>query len=234
MIWDRTSPVSTFQIGSLASRLADAEDRHAAALASLPPAQQASARNLIHYVALRQHDLSPLQEELTGLGLSSLGWREAQVLDSVHAVLRLLRRLQSPLLARRGRDAVPGAPGQRTRAAGETHPRPARQPADQPPGAHPRDHAFGAAGDPHFVRNCLARGMDCMRINCAHDDAVAWERMITHLRQAQRELGVTAGSSWTWPAPNCAPGRCRRGLRWCAGSRDAMTWGAGWNQPASG
>jgi pyruvate kinase len=31
--------------------------------------------------------------------------------------------------------------------------------------------------------------MDCMRINCAHDDATTWARMIEHLRRAERSLG---------------------------------------------
>jgi pyruvate kinase len=46
-----------------------------------------------------------------------------------------------------------------------------------------------AADNPELVRNLLASGMDVMRINCAHDDAAAWARMINHLRAAQRELG---------------------------------------------
>jgi hypothetical protein len=28
--------------------------------------------------------------------------------------------------------------------------------------------------------------MDCMRINCAHDDAGAWTRMLQHLRRAEQ------------------------------------------------
>jgi pyruvate kinase len=30
--------------------------------------------------------------------------------------------------------------------------------------------------------------MDCMRINCAHDNAAAWLRIIEHLRRAERSL----------------------------------------------
>src|SRR5271166_5164642 len=54
---------------------------------------QASARNLVHYVALRRHDIRDLQEELTANGLSSLGRAEADVLGAVDAVLRVLHRL---------------------------------------------------------------------------------------------------------------------------------------------
>lgn len=46
-----------------------------------------------------------------------------------------------------------------------------------------------AAEDPVLVRALLAHGMDCARINCAHDDAEVWGRMVAHLRSAERDLG---------------------------------------------
>ena len=52
-----------------------------------------SARNLLHYLALRRHDLRPLQLRLAGLGLSSLGRAESHVLATVDAVLVALHRL---------------------------------------------------------------------------------------------------------------------------------------------
>ena len=45
-----------------------------------------------------------------------------------------------------------------------------------------------AGADYALVRDLLAAGMDCMRINCAHDGAATWERMIHHLGKAKREL----------------------------------------------
>ena len=39
-----------------------------------------SARNLIHYLALRRRDIRQLQEQLAALGLSSLGRTESHVL----------------------------------------------------------------------------------------------------------------------------------------------------------
>jgi pyruvate kinase len=45
-----------------------------------------------------------------------------------------------------------------------------------------------AADDYRLVRDLMQAGMDCMRINCAHDDLAAWARMIEHLRRAEQEL----------------------------------------------
>ena len=52
-----------------------------------------SARNLIHYVALRNVDIRELQEELSQLGLSSLSTCEPHVMASLQAVRRALIRM---------------------------------------------------------------------------------------------------------------------------------------------
>jgi len=51
-------------------------------LAEVHPERINSARNLIHYLGLRQTDIRPLQESLGRLGLSSLGRLESHVLAS--------------------------------------------------------------------------------------------------------------------------------------------------------
>ena len=73
-----------------------------------------SALNFAHYLALRRHDLRPLQRKLMGLGISSLGRLESRVLVSLDAVIVALAALagdaacpcRSPsrgaLLSRRG------------------------------------------------------------------------------------------------------------------------------------
>jgi pyruvate kinase len=40
-----------------------------------------------------------------------------------------------------------------------------------------------------LIERLLANGMDCMRINCAHDDPVGWKQMIENLRRAEQALG---------------------------------------------
>src|SRR5664279_2659731 len=55
--------------------------------------RDASARNLLQYLALRGHDLSELQDPLVALGLSSLGGSEGHVQASVDAVLDTLGAL---------------------------------------------------------------------------------------------------------------------------------------------
>ena len=68
----------------------DLEDSCRTRLDAIPVRDRPSGRNLLHYLALRQHDLRDLQGELAGRGLSSLGRAEAHVLVTIDAVLRHL------------------------------------------------------------------------------------------------------------------------------------------------
>jgi pyruvate kinase len=153
------------------------------------PNYRDSARNLLHYLALRRRDLRPLQLRLASLGLSSLGRSESHVLATVDALLAILHRLvnrswQSPS------DVVPVpdfANGQRLLA----------EHTDALLGSPPLGRKVRimvtmpseAANDYNLVHNLLHQGMDCMRINCAHDNAAAWLQIIEKLRRAERTLG---------------------------------------------
>ena len=78
-------------------------DDSADLLADIHPQHQFSARNLLHYLALRSRDLRPLQTRLAAVGLSSLGRAESNVLAAVDAVRLVLQRLTSS----RSDDALP-------------------------------------------------------------------------------------------------------------------------------
>jgi hypothetical protein len=141
--------------------------------------RDASARNLLQYLALRGHELRDLQDPLVALGLSSLGGSERHVQASVDAVLTALSALDhqpcspappAPIGFARSR-AILAA---RTEALLGPAPvgRPTRMMVTMP---------SEAATDPDLVSVMLARGMDCMRINCAHDTAAQWRAMRENL-----------------------------------------------------
>jgi pyruvate kinase len=46
-----------------------------------------------------------------------------------------------------------------------------------------------AAADPRVARDLVERGMDCARINCAHDGPHAWAAMVDNVRKAAAEAG---------------------------------------------
>ncbi len=164
---------------------------HQAILAGLPPERYLSAENLLHYLALRSRDLRSLQDRLARLGLSSLGRVEAHVLATINAVLHNLYLLngQKPAVdnSEQWYDAYQaGVDRLETNTARLLGQQPQRR----------RVHIVvtmpaGVADDYLMVHQLLVSGMNCMRINCAHDDAAVWLKMITHLRNAEQATGLS-------------------------------------------
>jgi pyruvate kinase len=154
-------------------------------LDAIPLERQASASNLIQYLTLRQHDLRTLQPRLSALGLSSLGRSEASVRASVEAVLIAVQALEG--FQRGGTKMGVAAANQQELLAMHT------QALLGPVPSARRVRIMvtvptEAAHDYTLVHDLVRTGMDCMRINCAHDDASHWQRMIEHVRRASHAL----------------------------------------------
>jgi hypothetical protein len=63
-----------------------------------------------------------------------------------------------------------------------------------------------AADDPNLVRDFLNGGMNIMRINCAHDSAEEWLRMVENLRAAQKETGKPCKIAFDLAGPKLRTG----------------------------
>jgi len=170
-----------------------------------------SARNLMHYLALRRHDLRPLQNRLAALGLSSLGRAESHVLATVDSVLAVLRRLAGGAFQPAPEACLTFTEGQRllnehteTLLGAETPGRHARIMVTMP-----RE----AADDYDLIYDLLKQGMDCLRINCAHDDEQIWARIIEHLRRAEQTLGRSCRVMMDLAGPKLRTGPLEPGPR---------------------
>jgi len=145
-----------------------------------------SALNLAHYLALRRRDLRELQRALMLHGLSSLGRLESRVLPGLAAVKVALAALAgfAPEIgpAREAFFAGERRIAERKREIfGESR--------TQRPVALLVTCPAEAADDAAFMRRLAERGVEAVRINCAHDDVEAWRRMIAHARAAERATG---------------------------------------------
>ena len=177
------------ELASLCSEMLSLEASLFKRSSTLHEAHRRSARNLAHYLALRRHDVRKLQSQLALLGLSSLGRTESHVLTAVQTVHRVL----NVLLGTNGSLPLPKVPAVEMSegiALLEAN-------ADALLGPPPASRkvrimvtmSSEAATDYELVRNLVRNGMDCMRINCAHDNQQAWLDMIRNLRKAQEETG---------------------------------------------
>ena len=177
--------------GALTAVRLDLGAEAAATLAAWEPALQheafrPSACNLADYLALREVDLRPLQQDLAALGLSSLGRCEPHVGPTLDAVIAALAALAG----------LPPEPAPAPEAFGEgARILDARK--DALFGLHPDGPATRimvtlpseAAEDPALIGRLVARGADCVRINCAHDGPEAWRAMVAHARSAAAAAG---------------------------------------------
>lgn len=167
--------------------VAAAERAASATLARSHPDHADSARNLLHYIAIRQHDLRPLQRDLAAYGLSSLGRMEAMVrswlltLIETTSALRSERRRQpiwgpledgTDVLRHNRRELLGGVHGgaRSTRIM-------VTMPAE-------------AATEATLIPEMAAAGMDISRVNCAHDDEGAWATMIRRVRELGDDVRV--------------------------------------------
>ena len=177
------------RIAAIHTRAIALEHTFRAELEAMDSNHQSSARNLLHYLALRQVDMRQLQQDLAAIGLSSLGRAESHALSALNKVGIALYRLAQlpvpdalltemqvnattgPMLLNNCSDTLLGiAAGKRTVRIMVTM-------------------SSEAATNPALICDLLEAGMDVMRINCAHDGPQAWEAMIANLRTAERHLG---------------------------------------------
>lgn len=189
------------ELTTLCNRARQMETLHRASLVPVREEHRASAANLLHYLALRQVDLRPLQRRLAALGVSSLGRTEGHVMASLVAVLRNLVPEQRPLaeqIAQIGfQQADQLLSRNRRRLLGHTGERP---PIMVTMPSH-------AARDPLFVQALLEAGMTIMRINCAHDAPTDWQAMVEHLATARRNTGLFCRVQCDLPGPKLRTGQ---------------------------
>jgi pyruvate kinase len=199
------------QVDGLLTSLSDSELWWAGWLSAVAPEHRSSARNLVHYWAIRQFDLRELQAGLAVFGLSSLGRSESHV----QATLAAVRAAIAAIVDGRWQPPPPSA------VPIEQGPETLRQHAVQLLGPRPAHRttrimvtlASEAATDPDLVRGLVQRGMNIARINCAHDDAAAWLAMATHVRAAAASSGTTCLVAMDLGGPKLRTGPLEPGPR---------------------
>jgi pyruvate kinase len=207
-------PSTPAQLSALAAQLVALRDAAlaqeqglAAQLAAVAPSRRASARNLLHYLSVRRHDIRGLQQALSALGLSSLGVLEPHALASLNAVIGVLEQIRGVAPSAAPEPPVDFASG----------PQRLRQHTQELLGAEPKGRFVRimvsmpseAATDAQLVHDLLEAGMDVMRINCAHDGPEAWAAMVENLRRAERTLGRTCRVDMDLAGPKLRTGALR-------------------------
>ena len=174
------------ELEGLRSELLALEYSSSTTLQHVNPSHQSSTINLIHYLGLRRRDIRSLQERLAAVGLSSLGRMESHVFANLNAIIDLL----SCALGKKSVDKI--VPPAEAVGAAQLESN-TNQLFGKPP-SYRRVRVMvtmpgEVADDYSLIKDMLIHGMDCARINCAHDTPEIWSRMIAHINLARRETG---------------------------------------------
>jgi pyruvate kinase len=157
------------------------------------------ARNLLHYLAVRKHDIRELQVDLAALGLSSLGRME-------HCVLETLARVEHALHCLRGeRPDRPYSHGPVDDLEGDrllTRHTAALFGA-APQGRRTRIMVTLAPDDERDqIEGLLTNGMNVARINCSKQDREAWLTLVKRIRDACERTGLSCPVLFDLAGPN--------------------------------
>jgi pyruvate kinase len=174
------------EISAIIERLEHFEAIASTELSEVHPKFIKSARNFIHYCALRKEDIRPIQKKLANLGLSRLDKPESHVMASLLASKAILEgflnnepikkhkaQLTFKKSNRMGKSNAKALLGYRSKG------RRTRIMVTLP---------TAVAYDYQLAHDLIASGMNCARINCAHDSEKEWRLMIEHIRTASEKL----------------------------------------------
>ncbi len=174
------------EISAIIERLEHFEVKYSAELSEVHPNFIKSARNLVHYRALRKVDIRPMQKKLANMGLSWLDKPEGHVMASLLASKAILEgflnnepikkhkaELSFKKSSRLGKSNAKSLLGYRSKG------RRTRIMVTLP---------TEVAHNYQLAHDMIANGMNCARINCAHDSEKEWSLMIGHIRTAAKKL----------------------------------------------
>ncbi len=187
------------------------EDSEKPRIESVDPYYRESAINLVHYDAFREKDLREIQKSLRNLALSRLAnagsHLESSLLNTIYILKRLLGELPGPeevnrlpiekgklMLRSRTDDLLGVNNGSRRVRIMVTLP-------------------SEAATNYEMVHNMVASGMDCARINCAHDNEEVWLEIINNVKAAASVLGKEVRIAMDLAGPKIRTGAMEPGPR---------------------
>lgn len=172
------------ELGLLESKLINTLDSHSKLLQEIHPAHEASAINLIKYLAFRRNDRRDLQLALHTHGLSALSNAESHIHSQIQAVRE---RLGHSYVEKELSEC--NHLNSKALLANNSQRLFSQQYLPQIPYLMVTLDSK-IASDSAKIKDFLNLGMNVARINCAHEDERAWEKIIKSIRKAEEVSGL--------------------------------------------
>jgi len=169
-------------------KISEFEHRYRSQLNNVHPKYSQSAKNLVHYLALRSFNINIFQEKLEEIGLPITLESQNNILYGllnfrtiINSLLKneifdeekkhLNNKDVKKFLKRNSKALFGKIKNKRKTAILVTQP-------------------LEAASNKKFTKSLLKQGMDCARINCAHDDEIIWKQIIDNIRVHEKDCKI--------------------------------------------
>ena len=168
------------EVDAILNRITEYEKKYQHLVEKVHPKYTKSAQNLIHYLALRSSNMDKLQKKLADIGISNSVDSTMSVLNdllNIKTVIKSLLEIEKPkvedlFLTRK--EAKKLLKNNSIALFGlKKNNRKTSIMVTQP---------TLAAEDIEFTKSLLDLGMNCARVNCAHDDEEVWKKIITNIK----------------------------------------------------
>ena len=182
--WDSQIDQLQKELRDLVVEIQASEKRFHPEIKKMHKSQIASAKNLLHYMALRNIDIRDIQNKLHLKGLSSLTSSEGHVLSQLVAVLNRISDVPVPIEG----EMIDYFSATRKRVKRSTALFGKSKNSNIPSIMVTFDTEL--ADDVAMVKQLLYSGMNVARINCAHDNEAIWSEMVRNIKKAVNSTGI--------------------------------------------
>jgi len=175
-------------LDTVIDKIYEFEHKYRSQLNNVHPNYFQSAKNLVHYLAMRSFNINIFQDKLEEIGLPVTMESQNNILYGllnfrtiINSLLKneiydeeqnhLNNKQVKKILKKNSKALFGKIKNKRKTAILVTQP-------------------FEAANDEQFAQALLKQGMDCARINCAHDDEIIWKQIIENIRAHEKNCKI--------------------------------------------
>ena len=175
-------------LDTVIDKIYEFEHKYRSQLNNVHPNYFESAKNLVHYLAMRSFNINIFQDKLEEIGLPVTMESQNNILYGllnfrtiINSLLKneiydeeqnhLNNKQVKKILKKNSKALFGKIKNKRKTAILVTQP-------------------FEAANDEQFAQALLKQGMDCARINCAHDDEIIWKQIIENIRVHEKNCKI--------------------------------------------
>lgn len=175
-------------LDSVIDRISEFEHKYETELNSVHPKYAQSAKNLVHYLALRSFNINIFQDKLEDLGLPITLESQNNILYNMLNFRTVINSLMHNDLIAEEHEYINNK--EVKKILKKNHKALFGKIKNKRKTAILVTQPLDAANHEEFTKSLLKLGMDCARINCAHDDEIIWKQIIDNIKANEEHCRI--------------------------------------------